>query len=101
MDYDLDGTGEELQQLNAVWGKLRRRTREGILVLAGVRHLPRKKILATWKKKRGETPDWLVSALNLLKDSQGYMTDREIARRLGIANSTLVRSPAYKHARRT
>jgi hypothetical protein len=39
-------------------------------------------------------------ALNLLRDSNGYLPDREIARRLGVAHSTLCRQPMYKHARR-
>lgn len=102
MDYDRRSLREDLERLIAVWPELPRRTREGILMLAGLRKLPNVKNLASsWRRSRGDTPDWMVSALNLLKDSKGYMTDREIARRLGVANSTLVRSPAYQHARKT
>ena len=102
MDYDLRNLREDLERLVAVWPDLPRRTREGILMLAGLRKLPNVKNLASgWRRRRGDTPDWMVNALNLLKDSKGYMTDREIARRLGVANSTLVRSRAYQHARKT
>jgi hypothetical protein len=93
----------ELNQFLKAWPKMARRTQEAILVLAGVmkaRHAER-----SWdvppRTKPGEVPNWYLLALNLLKDSDGYCSDREIARRLGISNSTLVRHPGYQHARAT
>jgi len=102
MDYDRRRLREDLEQLVRKWEFLPRRTRESILMVAGLRKLPNVKNLASnWLRARGSTPDWLVNALTLLKDSKGYMPDREISRRLGVANSTLVRSRAYQHARKT
>ena len=93
----------ELHQFLKAWPKMARRTQEAILVLAGVmkaRHAEQ-----SWdmrpRAKPGEVPNWYLLALNLLKDTDGFCSDREIARRLGIANSTLVRHPGYRQARAT
>jgi hypothetical protein len=50
---------------------------------------------------KGEMPSWLPVALNLLKDSKRHLSDREIAKRVGVATSTLSRNPAYRRAKRT
>ena len=46
-------------------------------------------------------PDWLLTALNLLRDGNGYLSDREMAKRVGVAPSTLSRHPVYQRAKRT
>ena len=39
--------------------------------------------------------DWLPVALNIPKDSTGQLSDREISKRVGVANSTLFRNKTY------
>jgi hypothetical protein len=92
---------KELELLSEVWPKLSPQMRAGILVMAGVLPVPeqnteRRKFPLT---KRGETPSWLLPALNILKDSNGRLSDREIARRLGISSSTMTRNQTYLRAR--
>jgi hypothetical protein len=52
-----------------------------------------------WRRAgRGKTPAWLLSALDLLnRDTR--LSDREIARRLQLSHSTLVRNKVWKIAR--
>ena len=75
-----------------------RRERDTILVLAGVIALPRDPH-GSHRTPHGATPDWLPVALNILKDSTGQLSDREISERIGVAHSTLVRNTAYMHAK--
>jgi len=90
----------EIDRLVRVWPRLSPRVRAAILVLAGIREFPpadkRRPHVVT---RRGETPAWLLPAMNLLKDTNGNLPDREIARRMGIAHSTLLRNQAYLRAR--
>ena len=89
---------EQVRKLLNVWPKLSRRERDGILVLAGVITLPRDPH-GSHRTPRGATPEWLPVALNLLKDSTGQLSDREISKRLCISHSTLVRNEIYRNAR--
>jgi hypothetical protein len=97
-----DTEGHELQRLFANWGKLSPRVKSAILVLAEVRPPTGpgqfRKIV---RPKRGESPAWLITALNLLKDSTGRMSDRKIAQRLNVSHTTLSRCPEYQHAKKT
>jgi hypothetical protein len=89
---------EQVRKLLKVWPKLSRRQRDGILVLAGVIALPRDPH-GSHRTPHGATPDWLPVALNILKDSTGQLSDREIAKRIGVAHSTLVRNQTSMHAK--
>lgn len=93
---------EELMQLVEGWEKLPVRIRGTILVLAGIRDsVDRRGVVKRERTKKGETPGWLVLALNILRDSGRYLSDREIARRVGVSQSQLSRSRRYQHARET
>jgi hypothetical protein len=71
------------------------------LILTRVRPVPNGNSNATvWHSKPGADPEWLAMALNILKDSSGYLTDREIAKRVGVSPSTLC-NQAYKNAKQT
>jgi hypothetical protein len=99
MEYE--SAGRELEWLFIAWPKVPDRTKAAILVLAGVREVPGPGRRTVYRRvRKGETPDWLPLVLNLLKDSQGYMSDREIARRAGVSHTTLCRHPVYKWAKR-
>src|SRR4051812_27833416 len=92
---------KELELLSEVWPRLSPQMRAGILVTAGVLPVPeqnteRRQFPPT---KKGETPAWLLPAMNILKDSNGRLSDREIARRLGISSSTMTRNETYLRAR--
>jgi hypothetical protein len=95
-----DSEGHELQRLFANWGKLSERAKSIILIAAEVRQPsgpgPFRKIL---KPRKGESPAWLITALTILRDSSGQLSDREIAERLGVSHSTLSRSPEYQRAK--
>jgi len=91
---------EQVRKLLKVWPKLSRRERDGILVLAGVIALPRDRH-GSHRTPHGATPDWLPVALNILKDSTGQLSDREISKKLGISNSSLSRNETYRRAKRT
>ena len=93
-----DDEDEQLNELNKVWPKLSRRQRDIILLAAGLIAIPHKR-RPLRPTARGETPHWLALALNILKDSTGQLSDREIAERIGVAHSTLVRNTAYMHAK--
>jgi hypothetical protein len=96
-----ESAGRELERLFIAWPKLNEVTKAAILVLAGVRQPPGPGRKSTYRRvRKGDTPEWMAVALNLLKDSNGYLPDREIARRLGVSHTLLVRHPMYKHARR-
>ncbi|HYG75233.1 MAG TPA: hypothetical protein VEK08_09550 [Planctomycetota bacterium] len=93
---------KDLQRLNEKWHTLPRHIQEVILMLARVRKIPRTRTKAdTWPQKPRETPEWLLTAITILKDSKGYITDREIAKRVGVSPSTLSRNEAYGKAKRT
>ena len=92
----------EWGELARVWTKLPPRVRDGILVLAGIRNVQQEAGGQPRQRTRpGETPGWLVLALNVLRDSEGYLSDREIAERAGVAPSTLSRHEGYQRAKRT
>ena len=99
MEYESEG--RELERLFIAWRKLPEKTKGAILVLAGVRETPGPGPQTLRHVKKGETPDWLVTALNWLKDSRGYVSDRELARRLRVSPSTLSRHAGYQRAKRT
>ncbi|HYG76383.1 MAG TPA: HTH domain-containing protein [Planctomycetota bacterium] len=93
---------EELERVIEAWEKLTPRVRDAILVLAGVvKVVPYGTLPHSKRTVRGETPSWLLNALTMLKDSKGYLSDREIAKRLGVSSSTLSRNSEYRHARKT
>jgi hypothetical protein len=92
----------EWSDLARVWTRLPPRVRDGILVLAGIRQVqPEEDRQARRRARPGETPAWLVTALNVLRDSKGYLSDREVAERTGVAASTLSRHEGYQRAKRT
>ena len=93
-----DDEDEQLNELNKVWPKLSRRQRDIILLAAGLIAIPHKR-RPLRPTPRGETPHWLALALNILKDSTGQLSDREIARRIGVSDSTLCRNETYRHAK--
>jgi hypothetical protein len=96
-----ESAGRELERLFIAWPKLPEKSKAAILVLAGVRDVPGPGPRTTYRRVlKGETPDWLAVALNLLKDSKGYMSDREIARRVGVSHTLLCRHPDYQRAKR-
>ena len=100
MEYESEG--REVERLFIAWPKLPKLTKAAILVLAGVRDAPGPGPRTTYRRViKGETPEWMAVALNLLKDSKGYMSDREIARRVGVSHTLLVRHPGYRRAKRT
>jgi hypothetical protein len=81
----LDHLPKELQQLNENWHTLSRRDQEVILIVGRVRPLPPASAKARNRPaKRGGIPEWLLTALNILKDSTRYLSDSEIARRVGV-----------------
>jgi hypothetical protein len=92
---------KELEAVAKVWERLSARERAIILVTAGVWDAPNPYGPKSQprRSKKGETPAYLLPAMNLLKESDGQLTDREIARRVGVANSTLVRNETYMRAR--
>ena len=100
---ELEKLPVELRRLNEKWQTLPRHVQQGILILARVRPVPSATPLAERRPQAapGETPEWLLMALNILKDSKGFLSDREISRRVGINHSTLCRNEAYKNAKRT
>ena len=100
MDYESEG--RELQRLFIAWRKLPEKTKAVILVLAGVRETPGPGPKTVYRPaQKGATPEWVAVALNLLKDSEGCMSDREIARRVGVSHTILGRQPVYQRAKRT
>lgn len=93
---------KDLQRLNENWHTLPRRAQEAILILGRVRPISRASTPASPRRpKRGEMPEWLITALNILKDAKGYMPDSEIARRVGVNQSTLCRNETYVNAKRS
>jgi hypothetical protein len=96
---------KDLRQFLENWPTLPHRDQELILILARVRKIPhgnvKSKASKTAQQKHGETREWLLTAIAKFKDSNGYMTDREIARHVGVSPTTLSRNAAYKHAKRT
>jgi hypothetical protein len=92
---------KELEALAKVWERITPRARAIILITAGVWDAPRPYARKTRSKRtrKGETPPWLLPAINLLRDTGGQLSDREIARRIGVAHSSLVRNETYLRAR--
>lgn len=94
---------KELEALAKVWERLSPRVRAIILITAGVWKAPNPYELTprNQRTKKGEMPPWLLPAMNLLKDSGGQLSDREVARRVGVAHSSLVRNETYMRARQS
>jgi hypothetical protein len=94
---------KELDALAKVWDRLSARKRAIVMITAGVWDAPNPygPKPRQQRPKKGETPAHLLPALNLLKESAGQLSDREIARRVGVANSTLVRNETYMRARQS
>ncbi len=105
---ELDKVPKELRRLNENWDSLPQLSRDLILILGRVRKISHSSVKgkvrleeAAWLKKRGKNPQWLSMALNIVKDSKGFLSDREIARRVGVSHSTLCRNETYRNARKT
>ena len=94
------GIPKDLQRLNENWRTLPRRIQEVILILGRVRPVPRSRIRVAQRHKPGEMAEYLITALNILKESTRYLSDREIARRVGVSASTLSRNETYVKAKR-
>lgn len=94
---------KELEALAKVWERLTPRARAIILITAGVWDAPSPYAPKPRhpRAKKGEMPPWLLPAMNLLKDADGQLSDRQIARRIGVAHSTLIRNETYMRARQT
>ncbi|HYG76554.1 MAG TPA: hypothetical protein VEK08_16235 [Planctomycetota bacterium] len=104
----LEKLPKDLRRLIENWESLPHHVQDVILILGRVRKISRDKRegycqteAVAWRQKRGGDPQWLVSALTILKDSSGYLTDSEISRRVGVNRSTLCRNKAYRNAKRT
>jgi len=91
---------EEFRSLGQRWHKLSNRTRSAILVMAGIYRVPRD-ARPVRRTPTGEQPHWLPTALLILKDANAQISDRKLARRLGIAQSTLARNPTFQQARKS
>lgn len=91
---------EQLDALKKVWPRLSVRARGTIMVAAGIVKIPAdaQVILRT---KKGEPSHWLPVALNILKDAEADISDRAMAKRVGVATSTLTRNELYQHAKKT
>src|SRR5437762_8442343 len=105
---ELDRVPKELRRLNENWESLPQLSKDLILIIGRVRKISHASVNGkvrleetAWLKKRGKNPQWLSMALNILKDSKGYLSDREIARRVGVSHSTLCRNEIYRNARKT
>ena len=97
----LERLPQNLQRLIENWDSLPQYVQDAILILGRVRRNSGDESKASiWLQKRGETPEWLLSALTILKDSGRYLTDTEIAKRVGVNPSTLCRNESYKNAKR-
>ena len=71
----LDKLPNELRRLNERWDSLPKHVQEAVLILTRVRPVPSAKSNAiAWHAKKGSDPEWLAMALNILKDSRGFMT---------------------------
>jgi hypothetical protein len=51
------------------------------------------------RSKRSDTPQWLMNAFLLLKESDGVKSDRCIAKEVGVSHTTLLRRDEWKRAR--
>lgn len=101
---ELDKLPVELRRLNEKWDMLPKHVQEAVLILTRVRPVPSANSNGhanVWHSKPGQDPEWLAMALNILKDSKGYLTDTEIAKRIGVHRSTLCRSETYRNAKQT
>jgi hypothetical protein len=100
MAYDTEG--HELQRLFANWGKLSERAKSIILIAAEVRPPSGPGQFRKIRRvRKGESPGWLPTALNILKDAQGYITDRQMAVMVGVSASTISRNATYQNAVKT
>lgn len=98
----IDNEGHELMRLFANWRRLPDRAKAAILVLAEVREAPGAGPQRKIKRRRsGESPVWLITALTILKDTEGRITDRAMAKRLDVSTSSISRCEAYQHAKKT
>ena len=104
---ELDWLPKVLRSLFENWDSLPKLNQDLILILGRVNRIThaakgKVRVEATGRRhKRGAEPEWLVMALTILKDSKGYLSDSEIARRVGVHRSTLCRNETYRNARRT
>ena len=92
---------KELEAVKKVWDRVSARKRAIVLIELGVWDAPNPYAPKPrqQRSKKGETPSFLLPAMNLLKESDGQLSDRQIADRVGVANSTLVRNETYMRAR--
>lgn len=93
----------EFEELERRWDKLTPRERAAILVIAGI--WDGIATTYTWTKgkraRKKESPVWLATALNILRDGGMAISNREIARRVGVSHSTLMRNETFRNARKT
>lgn len=95
------GLRKDLQRLNENFPRLPRRVQEVIFILGRVRPVPRSSIRVAQRQKLGETADYLVHALKIVRESTRYLSDSEVARLVGVSPSTLSRNETYQKAKRT
>ena len=93
---------KHVKRLCENWDSLPGYIQDAILILGRVRRISAGDTAEiVWRRRKGENPEWLLAALNILKDSSRYLTDREIAGKVGVNRSTLCRNEAYRNAKRT
>lgn len=92
---------DEWQALARAWPKLSRRVQDAMLVLAGVAKLPIAPGSRRPRSRKGETPNWFQEALTILKETEGQITNKDIAVRLGLSPSALSHSEHFRRARET
>ena len=97
---ELHGLPIELRRMIEKWHTVPLFIQNAVLDLCRVRR-PSSAKGNVWRRKKGEEPEWFPDVLQILKESRGYLTDTEIARRVGLNPSTLCRCEAYQNAKKT